>query len=327
MHAFLKFGLGPICALLAQAATAEAQIFISATGKDTNSCTRTAPCRTLQRGINATGVGRELTILTTGEYGRATVNKGMSILAEGVSANIRSFTSGSSAITVNAPGSKVVLKGLFLTGGNSGRYGIRVTAAAAIHIDDCTVERFAEDGIRFEAANAEYLLSDSVSRSNGSSGLEITTDVGTKLVIDNSRFENNTAAGANGKVALGSVTRSIASGNGGAGFSFGFNSPGNMNFTDTTAANNGSDGFVMNNNATLESVVGRGNANNGLNVPCCGTTVILSNSVFTNNNVGIHNDSDGDSPNPGILSRGNNTVAGNNTDTNGIGTKGTLAGQ
>jgi hypothetical protein len=290
------------------ASGAEAQIFISATGKDTNNCSRTAPCRTLQRGINATSPGRELTILTSGEYGRATVNKGMSILAESLSANVRSFTAGSTAILVNAPGGRVVLKGLFLNGGNGGSYGIRIIAATAVDITDCVVERFATNGILSDAADSELSVSDTVVRSNGSDGLRTNNNT-SKLVVDGSRIENNGSFGVYGTASQASITRSISSGNNAGGFGFGFQSgsPGTANYTETTSANNGGVGFRINagSRATLESVVARGNGDAGLGLNGPDARAVISNSTFTNNRWGIEN-------NGIVLTRGNNTIARNN---------------
>jgi hypothetical protein len=168
-----------------------AQIFISATGDDANNCGRAAPCRTLQRGIDATGAGRELTILNSGEYGRATIAKSITILAEGVSANIRSFAAGADAITVDHPAAKIVLRGLLLTGGGAGRHGIDIVAAP-VHVENCRIERFDSNGIH-DFGITELFVGGTISRENGMDGLFATGYVGPaeRLAVDNSQFENN----------------------------------------------------------------------------------------------------------------------------------------
>jgi hypothetical protein len=309
MRSLLTLGFGMLCALAAQA-PAQAQTFISATGNDTNACTRAAPCRTLQRGVNATSPGRELTILTSGEYGPATVNKGLTVLAEGVSANIRQFTSGSTAIVVNAPGQKIALKGLFLTGGNSAYYGIRIAAAAAVHLDDIVVERFRVNGISMVSAGTELFVSNSTLRFNLGTGLYACCESSSSLTVDNSRFENN-EDGLLASNFFGSITRSIASGNTGNGISV---HEGSLNVTETTAANNGQRGFeVYAGQIRLNSSVARGNGTEGLYVWTAVASAILTNSVFTDNATGIFNAGT-------VFRRGNNTVTDNTTNFAGSGT-------
>jgi hypothetical protein len=296
------FLFAALCGALV-ASGAHAQIFISASGKDSNSCSRTAPCRTLQRGVNATSPGRELTILTSGEYGRATINKGMTILAEGVSANVRSFASGSSAITIDAPGQKVALKGLFLTGGGPGGNGINIEAAASVHIEDCVVERFDDTGVDFSFADgAELFVSGVTSRFNGYAGLTACCDNST-LIVDRSSFIGNGAYGLTTS-SVASITRSIVSGNGAAGIIVG----GEANITETTAAHNGTAGFLVSafGRLTAHSVVARGNVEAGFELQNINPPpfAIVSNSVFTHNGLGFEN-------NGTLLTRGDNTVAEN----------------
>ena len=53
----------PAVLLLSAAAEAAVTRFGASSGNDANACTRAAPCRTLQRGINVTPVGGELVVL------------------------------------------------------------------------------------------------------------------------------------------------------------------------------------------------------------------------------------------------------------------------
>jgi hypothetical protein len=302
MRSLPTLGFGMLCAVLIDT-SAQAQIFISASGKDSNSCSRTAPCRTLQRGVNATGPGRELTILTSGEYGPATITKGMTILAEGVSANVRQFNV-TNAITVNAPGQKVVLKGLLLTGGGTGGAGINVVDAAFVAIEHVEIEGFAAYGIVLNSSATVVSVSDTASRYNGA-GLYACCD-SSRLTVDGSRFENNADNGLDLRIS-GSITRSIVSDNGNDGVSF-QQTGGSLTITKTTAANNGRHGFAAHDGQlTLNSAVARGNAAEGLFVPNEGAAwAILTSSVFTNNDVGVFSAG-------AVLTLGNNIVAGNTT--------------
>jgi hypothetical protein len=313
----MKSRLLPVLLLAASASfaagAAHAQIFISATGKDSNSCFRTAPCRTLQRGVDRTGGGRELTVLTSGEYGEATITRGMTIRAEGISANIRALAFGSSAITIDAPGEKVVLKGLFLTGGNRGRYGVRIEAAAAVEIHDCEIERFTGSGILSEAANSELYVYDSISRSNGQDGL-LTNGQNNKLTVDSSRFENNAGNGLSASGVQASITRSVASGNGLSGF---LNTGGATTVTRTTAADNGGSGFNTSAAMALASAVARGNAESGLHVSP-NSTAVVSSSVFAKNDIGVSNHGE-------VYTLGDSINSGNTQDEIGDGEKFAIA--
>src|SRR5688500_40669 len=105
----LSIALGTVL-LLSASVQAQAIRFIATDGLNTNDCTRAAPCRTLPRGIAATPDGAALQILDSGSFGNAaTIDKSITISAVGVAA-----TAG--AITIDAPGATVVLRGLLLTG-------------------------------------------------------------------------------------------------------------------------------------------------------------------------------------------------------------------
>jgi hypothetical protein len=277
-----------LCSAFPLLGAARAQIFISASGNDSNACSRTAPCRTLQRGVNATSPGRELTILTSGEYGRATITKGMTVLAEGVSANIRSFASNLAAIDIDASGQKVALKGLFLTGGNRGGVGIQVRAAASVHIEDCTVERFVFGGIRLISTGSEVFVSNTVSRNNASDGLRAPfTGASDRLTVDNSRFENNAGNGLVAFDGVTTITRSIFSGNGdgsantGNGVWLGTGG-GVMNVSESTASENRNNGFyVQGGRMNLDDVVARtSSAQTGLYIDDGADAFVTDSSFF-----------------------------------------------
>jgi hypothetical protein len=290
-------------------APVQAQIFISAIGDDDNNCGRAAPCRTLQRGIDATSAGREMTILNAGEYGPGNITKSITILAEGVSANIRSFAAGSDAITIDNPAAEVALKGLFLTGGGTGGTGIRIVDAAAVHIQDCTIERFAS-GI---AANGgtEIFVAGTVSRENSGRGLFVSGlfSAAEKLKVEDSQFENNGDDGLDLQGIDATITRSAFTGNGGDGIEQSF---GETDVTWTTATDNAGDAYIVGNGQmTLEFSVARGNGGAGLRTTTSSAIGRISNSVVTDNNIGLAND-DGS-----LFSHRNNTVHGNTPNTQG----------
>ena len=283
------------------AASAQTVRYVSANGDNANACTREAPCRTLQRGINATPAGGEVQILNPGAYGNAvTIGKSITISAVGVSATV-------GKITIDAPGATVALRGLLLNGRSvpiANGFGIAITNAETVHIAGCEIERFPIYGILITADNAEFVISDTVVRGNDSHGLLVFGGTA-RLTIQNSRFENNGERGIDiaGSDAAVAIIGVVASGNGGNGITA---TAGRMSIASTTAANNVGAGFaVIGAQMTVKSSVVSGNGGPGFVVS--GGVGRASNSVFTNNNVGL-------SRIAGTLeSRGNNTVRGNVT--------------
>jgi nitrous oxidase accessory protein NosD len=103
--------------------------------------------------------------------------------------------------------------------------------------------------------------------------------------------------------AQAAISRSVVSGNGGAGVSLGADAA--VNVTSTTASHNGDYGFAVPTSSgqmTLESSVAR---HNGTGLYVAGLARI-SRSVFTDNDIGIRNDS------AGTLQRLQNNVLENN---------------
>jgi hypothetical protein len=258
--------------LVAAAAQAQNVRFIASNGDNANDCLRATPCRTLQKGINKTPSGGELQILDSANYGKdATVDKAITISADGISATI-------GALTIDAPGAVVVLRGLLLTGANvpANSNGVHILNAAKVHILRCEIERFTGDpggdnnGILIDADNVDVLVANTIIRDNSGAGL----------------FNNSNSI---------------------------------VNVHSSTAANNGASGYVEGGGGqmSIESSVATGNGAPGFGVVGGGTGRI-SNSLITNNGTGLSNTGST------LLSRRNNMVSGNLTETNGTIT--TLAG-
>ncbi len=229
-------------------AEAAQRTFVSTSGSDANACTLIAPCRGFAKAITVTDVGGELVVLDSGGYGSVTVDKNVTILSPaGVYAGISVFAA-QDGITVTAPATKVVLRGLAING-QGGNNGIRVQAGE-VHVESSVISNMAQAGIRIEGGSS-VRISGSVTRSNVD-GLRIVPGAGTlSVLIRDSEFSNNatagigvspSAAGASAQVTVerssvtrngvgltaapsGSataslvVTQSVASENGGAGVS------------------------------------------------------------------------------------------------------------
>src|SRR5688572_21662357 len=121
LSARLALACGALIALTGVVHGAASNRFVSTTGNDANPCTTPATaCRTLQRGIDSSPTGSVLTVLDSGPYGNvATIAKSITISAVGVTAALTNPAAGSTAITINGAGIKVVLQGLLLSGGGT----------------------------------------------------------------------------------------------------------------------------------------------------------------------------------------------------------------
>ena len=280
--------------------------YVSINGSNANPCTLAAPCRSLQTGINATPTGGELRILDSGSYSNsATVNRSMTI-----SGNGNTVFLDAAIVTVDAPDATVTLRDLTLNGQGTINDGIRMTAAATVHIERCVIHSFTNIGIlaTASAAGVQLFVIDSISRDNGDDGLNIVNAGASRLTVVNSRFDNNGSSGIFVSSGHASIHRSIASGNGFAGIQA---QSASVSVVSTMAVQNGYAGFYVHHAGTMtvESSLAHGNDSDGLAV-FNGAIARISNSTFTQNRHGIRSFST-------VETRGNNTTRGNETDLSG----------
>jgi hypothetical protein len=163
------------------ATPAHAQVlhsWISRSGSS-STCNATAPCQTFSAALSQTTDGGEVSCLDSSSFGQFTVTISVTIDCNGTVAtpNTDFSTSCTNAITINAPGKIVTLRGLNVTGltmvgvcGNTN--GILIQAAAAVYIEDCVIQNFTQMGI-----------------------LDVRAAGGTKLAIKNTIVRNNASAG------------------------------------------------------------------------------------------------------------------------------------
>jgi len=247
--------------------------------------------------LTQTAPGGEVVVLDSGGYGPApvTITHAVSIIAPaGVYAGI-SVTSGA-GIDINAGGSDtVILRGLTVASQGSTGPGIVFQSSGTLHVESCVVNGFGGgDGI-FCNGGGRLEVKDSIFRGN-LAGIEI---IGTSTAaVDRVRLEGSPggfglAVESGAKVT---VRNSIASGN-----TVGF-----LDLTNTAAAVElNIEGCVVSNNSQI-----------GIQAESDATGVALvrvSNSTVTDNGIGLQNVG---SP-ALLLSRGNNTVEGNTTNTTG----------
>jgi hypothetical protein len=146
--ALLALFVGFLIPLFASApAHAQAtRTWVSGVGDDVNPCSRTAPCKTFAGAISKTATSGEINCLDSGGFGTLTITKSITILCNGVIGGV--LSAGTNGITVNAAGGAVVLKGLDINGAGSGVNGIKIITAAAVTIEDCTIQNTTGWGIQ-----------------------------------------------------------------------------------------------------------------------------------------------------------------------------------
>jgi hypothetical protein len=279
-------------------ASAQFLTFVSAAGNDANTCfVQANPCRTLQRAINQTSAGGEVRLLTS-LAGSGFINK--SITIEG------GYNTVIGIIVVNNASAIVHFRRLNLNGRHALADGFNLINAAAVHIEESSVERYTDDGIQLAAGvSTELFISDSVIRDNGQRGIEAAAGPA-RIVIEESRFENNAVDGLSLAAEQLSISRSTLFGNSIALQTF----PGFVagSATEVTAVGNASGFRPFAGELTLESCVASGNAFDGLQPAAA--LARISNSVFSDNaDNGIDTNEAGG--NTFTLTLLNNLIAGN----------------
>ncbi len=125
-------------------ATAQ-RTFVASSGKDSNPCSLTAPCRGLAAAMAQASDGGEVVVLDSAGYGTFTILKSVSINApSGVYAGITVISG--DGVTVNGSGIKVLLRGLTING-QGGYNGVTISNAASVRIEDCQISNLAGAGI------------------------------------------------------------------------------------------------------------------------------------------------------------------------------------
>jgi hypothetical protein len=284
--------------VLVSSASAQSQrTFVSGGGSDANPCSRTAPCRTFGQAISQTNPGGEVIVLDSAGYGAFAITSAVSITAPpGVYAGIAVFSG--DGIDINAGASDIViLRGLTVNNQGSTGGGIVFSGGAALHIESCIVNGFANNtGISFNVAG-KLELKDSIMRGN-LTGVAIATPSGTAAAsLDHVRPEKNGGRGLfAGSGSQVTIRGSVASGNGNDGLAAiaGGSANAELNIESCVSSNNGGSGIAADKTSTGVA------------------TVRVSNSTATDNQNGFFVGA-GQS----LLSRGNNTVEGNSVNTNG----------
>jgi len=285
--------------LVSGIAKAQQRVFVSAaTGNDANACSVTAPCRSFSRAMTVVSLGGEILALDSGGFGPVSVASSVSIVAPlGVEGSITQGTAGQDAITINAPGANVVLRGLGLFGLGTGQDGIGVFAAATVSIQSCNISGFSGNGISVTVSNpAAISIIDTVASSNVSNGAYFIAGGNdyALFTIDHCRFLDNAFSGVNSfQGGHGTVHNTLTTGG-----LYGI-------VAQTVAPGQTATVTIEDCVVTRASIIGIGDAGDG----STGVEFMyVSNTLVTQNANGVSNFSDA---NAHILSRSDNTVIDN----------------
>jgi hypothetical protein len=156
--------------------------FVSSAGVDSNACTVTAPCASFAQAYTKIAANGIIAALDPGKYGPIAITGPVTINGNGWAAI--TGPAGNTAITVNASEGNVILNGLELDGAGTANYGINVTAAYNITINNCTVMNFSNEnagyGIYIEpTSDSINFLITNTTVSNNVVGIAFTVPVNT----------------------------------------------------------------------------------------------------------------------------------------------------
>jgi hypothetical protein len=219
--------------------------WVSGTGNDNSSdCNNLAPCKTFAGALAKTAAGGEIICFNAGDFGPVTINKSVTISCEAGTAGILQGGSSNAAILIDAGTTDIVtLRGLDLEGRQSGGYGINVSTAKEVHIENCSIRDFVVAGIATPSFSSTtvflYVVDTMISSSYV--GVLLASSGGYKVAsLKNVAITGSTYDGVNlnASNAFVNVTDSIISANGGSAVDAAAANT-TANIKRTTIANNG----------------------------------------------------------------------------------------
>ena len=282
--ASLSAALGAMLGLLLHAAPAQAaaRTWVSGTGTDAGTCTRTAPCLTYTFAFSQTDTGGEINCLDPGNFGFLTINKSISIVCDYTEGGVLVPPS-NIGFFINAPaGSIVTLKGQDIDCSGSGFGILIIGAGVTVHIHKVQIRNCFSDGIAVNNSSglATVFVADSYITDNGSS----TSDAGIRIVPQG------------GASALVSVTRTQLERNTNGIFADGSLGGGVSHVTvkDSVVSASSNTGVVVaSSGAAFSGLVDSSmiafNANTGAAVAGAAATLLLGRNTIANNVTGVIN--------------------------------------
>ena len=285
-----RFAIALALCVVSASLHAAPRTFVSSGGLDSNPCSRIAPCRSFTAALAFTDADGEVVVIDSAGYGPVSIGQSVTITTPlGVYAGITASGVEGVVITTGAD-DRVVLKGLTLNGISGAPAGVSFGSAGNLRLEDLSVSGFDSTQIEMfgggSLAMHHYIVRGNRTLAT-SSGVFVSGNSAQNALIESSRIEDadvGVFAGPNSNVT---VVDSYVQ-------------------TCTFSALKAQASGIM----TVErSVVV--NSGQGVNTICLASNPImgLSNNTIVANGTGVN----ACAPSV-VFSRGNNTIAGNNTD-------------
>lgn len=317
--ALLTFVFCPTTTASAQAP----QTWVSGFGNDANTCSRTAPCATFAAALGRTAIKGEINCLDPSGYGAATITKSITIDCEDTQGS--TFASGTTGIVINLrafsgsdPQRIVRLRGITINGtGSLGSVGTRTgvrgisvpsdnSAPVTVIVEQVVIDNFINEGIFFNPAGGELIVRNSVIRNCGASGLMV--DSSNPNVIVYATVEGSTVVHNDRGIRGESAVRITASNSNisnntreGALLATVDASQSDFNLYNCYISSNGVNGVGVDGNTGLATVRLDGNQ------------IVNNNALGGGGSKGVQI-----TRNAQALSRGNNTINGNDINVDGV---------
>jgi hypothetical protein len=188
--------LALIVLTLAFSTLAQAQIqqlartWLSATGSDSNPCTRTAPCRFLSKGVATTAAGGELDILDPGDYGSVALTRSITIDGNGNVAGGMSLNVMAQIYDV------VVIRNISLNGNYQASSGVFYNSGGRLTLQNVNIDHYSNSLVSVAGSPIpQNLVLLNVTGSNSGNGAGVFIDSSSAsaqvdVLIDNSDFHN-----------------------------------------------------------------------------------------------------------------------------------------
>ena len=297
-------GVAILIAVASSMANAQAtRTWVSGVGDDANPCSRTAPCKTFAGAISKTFIGGEIDALDPGGFGTVTITKSITIDGCCITSILASGTNGVNiniAPNANDPERRVTLRHLTINGtGASGAVGqrtglkgINYTQGLTLHVENCFIQNFTQEGILMShSASGGTLHVKDTNVTNCNVGISMTTSTGFVVAnMDHVRIEKMTSHGLV------------------------VNNHGHAHVNNCYIAFNGGDGLnigatVADGTVNLESTFIASNGAAGIRNGTTGSIIDISNTSIMQNATGIASGSG--AAGGGVNSHGNNQISGN----------------
>jgi hypothetical protein len=196
---FTSITLGILAFTLMIFSNAQAQAtrtWVSGVGDDVNPCSRTAPCKTYAGAISKTAKDGEISTLDPGGFGAVTITKSITINGGGGGQGYGSILAALSPqgvlINITDPADtrkSVRLDWLNINGASTGTSGIRMIAGNTLHVENTLIDGFVSHGINLDSNTA---------------------NAGVSLFVNNTTIRNCAGTGIRtNTVAGGQITSSI----------------------------------------------------------------------------------------------------------------------